>query len=156
LLALPWKNVDFQNFTIAIDRAITQEPDYDADGTRKSRETVVSAPKTYSGNRKIKVPQVVVEALREWKSTRYFGEDAPVFANREGKNYTYGGFRCGYRRFLKKQGLPDIPLHSFRHNFASMLVEQGVSPRVLQRILGHADIRMSLLYSQVMPDLIFR
>jgi integrase len=152
LLALPWKNVDFKNSALTIDRAITQESAYETDGTRTSRETVVSVPKTYSGNRKFKIPPVVLDALREWKKIRYFGENSPVFANREGKNYTYGGFRSMHRYFQKRRGLPAFSLHSYRHNLASMLLEQGVNPKVVQKILGHADVRMSLYYSHTSAE----
>ena len=42
----------------------------------------------------------------------------------------------------------------FRHTFATMLLENGVNPRVVQRIMGHSDIGMTLgTYSHVVPEI---
>ena len=159
-LALPWKNVDFKNKIITVDRAITQDSDYDSNGVRISQNTIISVPKTYSGNRKIKVSDVVIDTLQEWralqisKSIAFAANEAIVFSNQKGGNYTYGGFRANYRRFVKKHGFPqDISLHCYRHTFATMMLESGINPRVVQKILGHKDIVTTLgIYSHVLQE----
>ena len=159
LLALTWGNVELNNNQITIDCAITQDPDYDNVGTRNSCETIVAATKTYSGNRKIKIPRVLKEVLQEWKKLQkskdveLISNDAVVFPTQKGEMYTYGGFRSTYRRFLERNNLPSISIHSFRHNLASMLLEQGVNPRIVQKMLGHKDIETTLgIYSHVLAE----
>ena len=64
---------------------------------------------------------------------------------------TYDGFRTTYRRFLDENELPYYPIHSFRHTFATMLLESSVNPRIVQKMLGHRDIETTLgIYNQIM------
>ena len=54
---------------------------------------------------------------------------------------------------LKRRGIPRAGLHAFRHTCASLLVSQGVSPRIAQQQLGHSDPRITLaVYSHVIGD----
>lgn len=55
---------------------------------------------------------------------------------------------------LKKAGLPDIRFHDLRHTAASLLLVQGVQPRVVMETLGHSQISLTMnTYSHVMPVL---
>ena len=44
--------------------------------------------------------------------------------------------------------------HALRHTFASQFVMQGGNILTLQKLLGHADIAMTLIYSHLAPDFI--
>jgi integrase len=57
-----------------------------------------------------------------------------------------------YKRFLEEAGLPDIRFHDLRHTAATLMLQQGVHPKVVQERLGHADITLTLnTYSHVLP-----
>ena len=57
-------------------------------------------------------------------------------------------------RMFAPMGLPPLRLHDARHTFATWLLEQGVSPKVVQTMLGHSSIAMTLdTYSHVSLDL---
>ncbi len=57
-------------------------------------------------------------------------------------------------RCLQQAGLPHIRLHDCRHTFATLLLEQGVSPKVVQTMLGHSSIAITLdIYSHVSLEL---
>ena len=44
-------------------------------------------------------------------------------------------------------------LHRFRHTYASMLLEQAISPKIVQKLLGHRDISTTLgVYTHVVPE----
>jgi len=65
------------------------------------------------------------------------------------------GFRTAYRRFLKRHGLDGeaLNLHRFRHTFATMLLETGVNPKIVQKLMGHKDIETTLgIYSHVLAE----
>lgn len=164
-LALTWGNVDFQSGVITIDRAITHSCEYNEDGSLKGRKTVVGSTKTQCSKRKFKVSPVVMDVLREWREAlpghmrrkitpdNLLTNDAVVFPNDMGKMRTYDGFRTTYRRFMTQHNLGDYTIHSYRHTFATMLLENGVNPRVVQKLLGHRDIETTLgTYSHVLPE----
>lgn len=62
-----------------------------------------------------------------------------------------------YREFksiIKKAGLPDIRFHDLRHTAATLMLQQGVHPKIVQERLGHSDISLTLnIYSHVLPSM---
>jgi integrase len=119
---------------------------------------VVTKPKTKASVRIIKPPVIVIQVIKEWKE--YIDEACPehsdfAFCTRAGNLRAYSDLRSAFRRFMKKNGLDDkgLYLRSFRHTFATMLLENGVNPRVVQRLMGHSDIGMTLgTYSHVVRE----
>jgi hypothetical protein len=58
-----------------------------------------------------------------------------------------------FKSLIRKAGLPELRFHDLRHTSATLLLAQGVHPRIVQERLGHADISMTLnRYSHVTPD----
>ena len=58
-----------------------------------------------------------------------------------------------FRALLERAGLPPI-LHDLRHSCATLLLAQGVSPRVVMETLGHSQVSLTLnTYSHVLPAL---
>jgi integrase len=58
-----------------------------------------------------------------------------------------------YKELLKETGLPLIRFHDLRHTSETLLLQQGVHPKIVQERLGHADISMTLnTYSHVLPN----
>ena len=56
--------------------------------------------------------------------------------------------------FLRKAGLPDTRFHDLRHTCAILLLTKGVHPKVVQEVLGHFSISITLdIYSHVLPNL---
>jgi len=50
--------------------------------------------------------------------------------------------------------LPDIRFHDLRHTCATVLLSQGVNPKFVQELLGHADIKLTLgTYSHFLPSM---
>ncbi len=65
--------------------------------------------------------------------------------------------RNSYRHFqeaAKKAGLPKIRFHDIRHTAATLMFKEGIHPKVVQEILGHASITQTLdTYSHVIPSM---
>ncbi len=59
-----------------------------------------------------------------------------------------------FRRVLKAARLPRSRFHDLRHSCASLLLAEGVSPRVVMETLGHSRISVTMdTYTHVMPAL---
>jgi len=57
-------------------------------------------------------------------------------------------------RALKKAGLPQVRVHDLRHTAATLYLEQGENPKVVQELLGHSTITLTLpTYSHVTPGI---
>lgn len=121
-------------------------------------------PKTARGRRPIALPAVAVRALNAHRENQEVerttaGEDwcetGLVFTNLIGKpldrpNLTERSFHP----LLEKAGLPSIRFHDLRHTAATLLLTQGVHPKVVQERLGHSTIAVTMdVYSHVLPDM---
>ena len=59
-----------------------------------------------------------------------------------------------FKKLLKKAELPDIRFHDLRHSAATLLLSLGVHPKVVQELLGHTQISMTMdIYSHVLPSM---
>ena len=59
-----------------------------------------------------------------------------------------------FKRALRRHALPDLPLHGLRHTWATLALEAGIHPRVVQERLGHSFVAITLgMYSHVGPTL---
>ena len=67
VLALKWKDFDEKNKTLSVVRAQTVEPTFDEDGNITKREYVVGKTKTAGSVRVLPIPDLLVDALKEWK-----------------------------------------------------------------------------------------
>ena len=55
---------------------------------------------------------------------------------------------------LKRAGLPHIRFHDLRHTAATLLLVQGIHPKIVSEMLGHSTVSMTLdTYSHVLPDM---
>ena len=164
LLALQWKHVDFQTKTITIQQSLTRELTFDEDGKTQKMVDALGATKTRTSQRVIQAPDLVLTRLREWM--RYVAtlkgglkvlvpEGFIFISTRTMKMRTYSGFRASYRHFLERNGFEaeGLNLHRFRHTYASMLLEQEINPKIVQKLLGHRDVSTTLgVYTHVVPE----
>ena len=81
-------------------------------------------------------------------------DDDLVFCNLEGKSLLPDIVSHAWTKLVKRTGLEGIRLHDARHSHASLMLKQGVHPKVVQERLGHATISTTLdLYSHISPGL---
>lgn len=81
-------------------------------------------------------------------------------APRQNFIFTYKGepirakwFSVFFKKFVRRAGVhPKLNFHSLRHSFASWLVQQGVSIYIISKLLGHADISTTMIYSHLRQE----
>lgn len=91
----------------------------------------------------------VVEILKKYKHLNKIKEDSPFFLNRLKKGISDQSVRIIIRKYSKKVTSKNITPHMFRHTFATLLLEEDVDIRFIQKILGHSSISTTQIYTHV-------
>lgn len=77
-----------------------------------------------------------------------------MFCTAFGTPLDRGRIHLNWTPALKKAGLARIRLHDLRHTAATLMLQEGVHPKVVQEMLGHSSISVTLdIYSHVAPTL---
>jgi len=103
----------------------------------------------------VPVGEKALRAVEEWLRGGHpalaKGVPAPaLFLNRRGRRLTRGGFWLVIRERAKAAGLSArVSPHTLRHCFATHLLEGGADLRVVQELLGHADLSTTQVYTRV-------
>ncbi|MCL2500645.1 MAG: tyrosine-type recombinase/integrase [Defluviitaleaceae bacterium] len=151
ICGLRWVDVDFTKRTISVKRAVVRETEFDEDWNIIKRWSVIGKTKTPMSVRRISIPAVVVGVLLEWQVYCKDNDIASdyVFPNtKTGGFRQYSGLRSTLEQFKKKHGLINegITLYTFRHTFASILLEEGVNQKYAAEVMGHKKLSTFLDY----------
>jgi integrase len=140
LLALAWDCVDLDAGTVHVKRTVWKGK--------------VSVPKTPRSLRSIRLSRMAANALRKHREQR---NGSPwVFPNQVGKPMDRHGFSSRrWKPLLKRAGLPhSTRFHDLRHTCATLLLSQGINPKVISDMLGHSDVGFTLsVYAHVLPSM---
>ncbi|MBI4339977.1 MAG: site-specific integrase [Chloroflexi bacterium] len=83
-----------------------------------------------------------------------FTDDTPVFSWPDGRPMLPDSVSHAWVNLIERLGMSRICLHDARHTHASIMLAQGVHPKVVQERLGHSTIAITLdVYSHVAPGL---
>jgi integrase len=146
--------------------------DLDLDASRASiRQTIIvikhtvmiGTPKTAKGRRTVTLDSGTVTALREHRKQQAaerllmgagWTDNDLVFCHPDGAMVHPERFSRGFTEAVCRLGLPRIRLHDLRHGWATLALQAGIHPKVVQERLGHANIGITLdTYSHVTAGL---
>ncbi len=154
LLGLQWTDVDLLLCQLSVARAMHR---------LKNGEIVFRSPKTAKGRRIISLSPSTVFILQKHrelqKSIRLMQglilkDNDLVFSKEDGSPLSPNSITSAWVRLAKRAGLEGIRLHDARHTHASLMLKQGIHPKIVQERLGHSTIAITLdTYSHVAPGL---
>ena len=136
LFGLRWLDVDLQARRLTVARSYR--------GTPKSGKT-----------RHLRLPDALIPTLNAWMRDCPRTGEGLVFPIVSGKPRMGGDFDLlGLPTLFRDAGCRPLarPWHALRHTFASHFIMAGGNILSLQRILGHSDIKMTLVYAHLAPD----
>ncbi|MFC1847536.1 tyrosine-type recombinase/integrase [Chloroflexota bacterium] len=154
LLALRWIDIDLILSQISVSRTLHQ---------LHNRDIVIRQTKTDKGRRLIALSPSTTSVLREYRTQQETTRgtlglnltDADlVFSQYDGKPLLPDSITQAWRHIAKISGLDGIRPHDARHTHASLMLKQGIHPKIVQERLGHASIQITLdTYSHIAPGL---
>jgi len=145
ILALRERSIDLDKGVIEVREALEETK---AHGIR------FKVPKSKAGHRKITLPDIAIEALRDHRKQILevrmklgLGKLAPedlLFANLEGRPLRPSAISSDWGDLAERIGMPEITLHGLRHTHASQLIAAGVDIVTISKRLGHAKPSVTL------------
>lgn len=131
-------------------------------GAYKGR-TIFKTPKSKKGRRMISLSPSTAIVLREYRQAREemlnelgvpIDETDLVFCHVDGSPFLPDTITHAWMTLARRVGLKGISLHSARHTHATLMLKQGIHPKIVQERLGHASVQITLdTYSHVAPGL---
>ncbi|HAN09386.1 MAG TPA: site-specific integrase [Clostridiales bacterium] len=145
---LTWDNVNFTNNTIQVTKILQ----------RKDGEWIFTTPKTKTSTRNMVMPNNLRLDLLEWKEQQrqnkqryenHYHEGNNICTKETGELITTDSFKY-LSRVINRQLKIRFYFHMLRHTHATMLLGQGIHPKIVQERLGHKKITTTLdTYSHV-------
>ena len=154
LLGLRWDDLDLERGRLRVGRALVREG-----GRHTLGET-----KTRRGRRQINLTPRTVNSLKAHRKKQLEGkmrlaglykDHGLIFASTVGTPVNPENLvNRSFKPLLEKAALPTIRFHDLRHTCATLLLSRGVHPKLVQELLGHATIAMTLdTYSHFLPSM---
>lgn len=129
LRGLSWQNVDFERVVIHVDR-------------RADKWGKIGPPKSEAGRRDVPMTPMVANTLREWRLACPKGDLDLVFPTGAGNVENLGNItrRIWWPIQIEAFAIKKHNFHALRHAAASMFIEQQMTPKRVQTVLGHSSI----------------
>jgi integrase len=146
-LALRWSDIDLAAGTVSIRHS----------AARVQRERIVKEPKSAKSRRTIPLPASAASALRAHKESQSVASlGGLVFVSPRGAPVHPRADYGDWHALLDDLKIRLYRVHDCRHAVATMLLEEGTDPRVVQDIMGWSTVAMTEIYQHVRPALMAR
>ena len=160
MLALEWQDIDFRMHSLSIRRIVSRLSGIE--GRYKGRYEV-SEPKTKKSQRNILLPEIVLQSLKAHrvhqkeacsKAGEKWQDRNLVFCNTTGGYINPDVILAHFHKAVEQAGLPRMRIHDLRHSAATILLSAGAHPKLVQELLGHSSIDITMdVYSHVLPPM---
>lgn len=155
ILGLKWEDIDLEAGTLQVRRTLS---------TAMGRGVKFGDPKTARSRRSIRIPKLALAALKKHRKVQLeermklsglWQDYDLVFTTGVGTPMSRADLITrSFKPLLRGAGLPDIRFHDLRHTCATLLLSRGVHAKLVQELLGHSTIAVTLdTYSHVLPGM---
>ncbi len=154
ILGLRWSDIDLKMNNLSVNRTVSRV---------KGKGIIISDPKTPFSRRCVALPFEANKLLSSLKSKQTeqaeslgigWIESAYVFPDSDGMPLSPDTASHAFARTVKRLGLPQVRFHDLRHTHATIMLKQGVHPKIVSERLGHASVNITLdIYSHVLPNM---
>ena len=138
VLALKITDIDLAHNIINVERTISKN--------KNSKVILGKTTKTYAGTRQLPIPKFlrgyIMEQMKIVKQSGY--NVKLLFRNSLGNIANPAQVNTAFKETIKSLGFTDVTSHTLRHTFATRCIEGGMKPVVLQRLMGHTNIQITL------------
>jgi integrase len=148
LFALRWCDVDFVRRVVSVRFTLVET----------AGERFLAEPKSAKSRRQVDLPQFAVDALVDHRKRMLadgLASSEWIFCDTCGGQLRRSNvIRNSFKPILKRAKLRNIRFHDLRHTSATLLLAQGIHPKIVQERLGHSQISLTLdTYSHVLPTM---
>ena len=161
--ALRWNDIDYRNQQISVRGTLKFKKGtgywIDTPKTSTSEREVYMLPRVLTILEQVKKNQIHMEQL----AGQYWNPDAElgdlIFTTETGKPLSHTRVNVEVKKIearMQEDGVnvPHVTPHTFRHIFATRAFENGISEKVVQELLGHSSLNMTMnVYSHVLPEI---
>ncbi|MFT8320837.1 MAG: site-specific integrase [Bacillus sp. (in: firmicutes)] len=154
ILALKWENINFEKQTVKIKESLAYT---------KEHGLTFNTPKTSNSYREVVLPASIIELLKQHKSEQNIMKQRMgtsyhqfnlVVSTADGKPIHPRNLARTFDRLIEKAGIKKISIHGLRHTNATLLMKQGINPKIVSERLGHANVGITLdIYSHTDLDM---
>lgn len=140
-LSLRWSDIDLEHRTVTIGRTMITVRDtekhtairYDQDSTKNGKV------------RTVYLSDIALQALIDIKSTHKYSPNGYILPGREkDKPITYIAARGSFERIIKQAGIQKCSIHSLRHTFVSLAINNQIPIPLVADMVGHTNISTTM------------
>lgn len=142
-LALKVSDIDMEKGKISITRTLTKDKSFNI--------VMNNRAKTFAGRRVLPIPDILKEELKEQLKIAENNKDKLLFICMNPKNeieyVRHTSVNSILKRIFSRQlgfKTEGLSTHSLRHTYATRSIEAGMTPVVLQKLMGHTDVKITL------------
>lgn len=143
ILGLHWEDVDLDKGDLAVRHTIQL----------LQGRIIEGEPKSAASRRTIALSDYTVAVLMQHKE-KISKDEGLLFTTSSGRAVSPRNLLRHFHQVLDRTGLPKIRFHDLRHTAATLLLKENVHPKIVQEMLGHSTIALTLdTYSHILPDI---